>query len=396
MRYDICIIGGAGRVGLPLGISFARAGKNVVLYDINQEALSRISEGKMPFMEAGAGEILPMIIGKKLHVSSACSVISQARFVVVVIGTPVDEHLNPQFTIFKNFFSEIIAELSDDQHVILRSTVYPGTTEKLKVLLEQNGKKTKVSFCPERITQGNSLEELGSLPQIISSFDDASLQEVRELFLCISPDTVCLTPTEAELAKLFTNVWRYIQFSIANQFFQIAAQNGLDFYKIYSALRYQYPRAQGLPGAGWAAGPCLFKDTMQLAAYSNNTFFLGHASMLINEGLPNVIVQMLEQKHSLKEKTVGILGMTFKAEIDDIRESLSYKLKKLLEIKCKKVLCADPYVNDPKLIPAQDVVDCSDIVIIGAPHHAFRNLKIDFSSKIIADVWNFFGKGGLI
>jgi UDP-N-acetyl-D-mannosaminuronic acid dehydrogenase len=391
--YDICIVGGLGHVGLPLGISFAHSGKKVILYDIDVKAIDIVSQGKMPFIEAGAEDVLKKVLRKNLFISSDKHVISDSYFVVIVIGTPVDEHLNPKFTIFKRFFDEIIDLIQDDQHIILRSTVFPGSTEKIKHYLETKGKLTKVSFCPERIAQGKAMEELHTLPQIISSFDEDALSEVRELFSLLTKDIVVLTPVEAELAKLFTNVWRYIQFAISNQFYQITTNQGLDFYRIYDAITYNYPRARSFPPAGFAAGPCLFKDTMQLAAYSNNSFFLGHAAMLINEGLPNAIVQRLKDKYSLKEKTVGILGMTFKANNDDTRESLSFKLKKLLEIESKKVICSDVYIHEEDFVVPQDLVREADIVILATPHKEYANLNI--KEKVLVDVWNFYGEGGL-
>ena len=392
--YDICIIGGCGHVGLPLGIAFADVGKRVVLYDIDQNAIDTISRGKMPFMEEGAEEILTRVQDKKLFLSTEKGVISDSRFVIIIIGTPIDEHLNPRFTLFKKFLSDILKYLDDDQHIILRSTLFPGTTEKIKDILLANDKRTKVSFCPERIAEGKALEELKSLPQIVASFDDASFNEAKELFLTLTEHIISLEPKEAELAKLYTNVWRYIQFSISNQFYQIATQFDLDYYRIFDAVTYKYPRTKSLPRAGFAAGPCLFKDTMQLAAFSNNSFFLGHSAMLINEGLPNFIVQRLKDKLNLKDKVVGILGMAFKADIDDLRESLSYKLRKILEIESKQVLCTDPYVKDERMVSLEEVIDRSEILILGAPHSQYKEAKIDFSRKKVVDIWNFFGKGG--
>jgi UDP-N-acetyl-D-mannosaminuronic acid dehydrogenase len=394
--YDVCIVGGVGRVGLPLGISFAQSGKKVVLYDIDRKTMDIVLEGRMPFKEDGADEVLREVVGKTLFVSDERDSISQSTYVVIVIGTPVDEHLNPKFKVFKDFFLDIMDLIGDDQHIVLRSTVYPGTTEKVKDMLSSAGKSARVSFCPERIAEGKAMEELRSLPQIVSAFDDEALREAKDLFLSLTDDIVFLKPTEAEMAKLFINVWRYIQFSISNQFYLIASQNGFDYHKIYNALRHNYPRAQGFPGAGFTAGPCLFKDTMQLAAYSNNTFFLGHAAMLVNEGLPNFIVQKLKEKYSLKEKVVGILGMAFKADNDDARESLSYKLKKILDIEAKKTLCADPFVKDDSLVSVDEVINDSDIIVVGAPHSTFKDIEIDFSSKVVFDIWNFFGKGGCI
>jgi len=392
--YDVCIVGGVGHVGLPLGISLAHLGKKVMLYDINERAIQTVSQGKMPFTEAGAEEILEQVLEKSLFISCNKEVISDSYFVIIVIGTPVDEHLNPKFAIFKEFFDEIIDLIKDNQHIILRSTLFPGTTEKIKQYLELKGKHTKVSFCPERIAQGKAMEELRTLPQIVSSFDEESIREVKELFSQLTDEILFLSPMEAELAKLFTNVWRYIKFSISNQFYQIATQQGLDFYKIYNAITYKYPRADSFPSAGFAAGPCLFKDTMQLAAFSNNSFFLGHAAMLINEGLPNFIVQRLKDKYSLKNKTVGILGMAFKANNDDKRESLSYKLKKILEIEAKRILCSDVYIQEDSFVPADNLIKEAEIIILATPHKEYANLDIK-NDKILVDVWNFYGKGGL-
>jgi UDP-N-acetyl-D-mannosaminuronic acid dehydrogenase len=393
--YDICIIGGLGHVGLPLGISFAKAGKKVILYDINKNAIDMVSKGRMPFLEKGATKPLREKINKTLFASSDKNVISRSRFIILTIGTPIDEHLNPQFSLFKIFFEEITPLLNDRQHIIIRSTVYPGTTEKIQDLLRKTGKKTRISFCPERISEGNAMEELKSLPQIISSSNDESISEVSELFLSLTDQIITLRPIEAELAKLYTNVWRYLQFAISNQFYQIATQNNLDFYKIHDAVTNNYPRTRGFAKAGFTAGPCLFKDTMQLAAFANNNFFLGHSAMLINEGLPNFIIRKLKEKNDLKTKTVGILGMAFKGDSDDCRESLSYKLKKVLAIEAKKVLCSDPLVKDEKLVPVKELIKKSDIIIIGAPHSEYEKIKFDFKSKIVVDIWNFFGRGGL-
>jgi len=392
VEFDVCIIGGLGHIGLPLGISLANRGKKVMLYDINQQAIDIVSKGKVPFMEVGAEEILKIVIGKTLFISSDRDVISNCHYIIIIIGTPVDEHLNPKIKVFKTLFNEIIDRIRDGQHIVLRSTIFPGTTEKIKLFLESKGKSVKLSFCPERIAEGQAMEELRSLPQIISAYDDQSFMEAKELFSCLTDDLILLNPIEAELAKLFTNAWRYIQFAISNQFYEIASQQGLDFYRIYNAITYKYPRAKNFPTAGFAAGPCLFKDTMQLASYHNNNFFLGHAAMLINEGLPNFIVQRLKDIYQLNNKTVGILGMAFKADNDDKRESLSYKLKKILEIEAREVLCSDVFINEKGFISSKVLIKKSDIIILGAPHKEYKKLK--YGEKVVIDIWNFYKKGG--
>ncbi|MCU1591771.1 MAG: nucleotide sugar dehydrogenase [Frankiales bacterium] len=248
-----------------------------------------------------------------------------------------------------------------------------------------------VSFCPERIAEGRAMTELFTLPQIVGARDDRARERASRLFGALTDDIVHLSPEEAELAKLFTNTWRYIKFAAANQFFMMANDRGLDFERIRQAVVHDYPRAADMPGAGFAAGPCLFKDTMQLAAFNNNNFTLGHSAMLVNEGLPLYVVARLEEQRDLTELTVGILGMAFKAGSDDTRSSLSYKLKRILEFKAARVLCTDPYVvTDPSLVPLEQVLAESDVLVVATPHPQYRDLTTDLP---VADVWNVLGEG---
>jgi UDP-N-acetyl-D-mannosaminuronic acid dehydrogenase len=192
------------------------------------------------------------------------------------------------------------------------------------------------------------------------------------------------------LAKLFANSWRYLNFAISNQFYTLAQSYGLDFYRIHDAVTREYPRMRGFARAGFAAGPCLLKDTLQLAAFSGNNFFMGHAAMLVNEGLPNFVVDEL-RRESLNDKTVAILGMAFKGDSDDIRDSLSFKLRKLLEVHAREVLCTDPYINDASFVPLEDAIERADIIILGAPHSVYRDLQIPAGKKLV-DVWAFFAR----
>ena len=255
--------------------------------------------------------------------------------------------------------------------------------------LNEKGLSISVAFCPERVAQGHSLKEIKELPQIISAFDTKTLSKVRRVFSHFSQDIIEVKPIEAELAKLMTNSFRYIQFAIVNQFYMLASENGIDFEAILHACRYNYPRMTGMPGPGFAAGPCLVKDTMQLAAYNQNQFILGHAAMLINEGLPLHIVKLAKKEYDLSKITAGILGMAFKGNIDDKRDSLSYKLKKILTLECTRVLCTDPYVHDDELVPLEKVLCEADIIFLGAPHTVYKEVNIPHD-KVVYDVWGFF------
>ena len=184
-----------------------------------------------------------------------------------------------------------------------------------------------------------------------------------------------------------------MKFAVANQFFMIAHQAGIDYTNVLRAIREDYPRAQDLPGPGFAAGPCLFKDTMQLAAFTADHFPIGQSAMQVNEGLPAYIVSALERRYgSLHGRTVGILGMAFKAESDDTRASLSFKLRKLLAWAGARVLCTDPYVVDERLVPLDQVVAESEVIVLGVPHRAYRGLSFGVERDVV-DIWGALGDG---
>lgn len=395
MQYDLCVIGGLGRAGLPLSVVFACCGKNVLVYDKNEAAAEVVRSGIMPFREeAGEKWLGDALKSGRLAVTSDPRQIGNARILVVIIGTPVDDHLNPKLDTMMDFLEEITPYVVDGQYILMRSTVFPGTTQLVAEYFARQGKKIRVAFCPERIAEGRAFDELFVLPQIVSAFHPDDVEEMRRLFAVIGCETVELSPMEAELGKLFTNVWRYCQFAISNQFYMIANNYNLDFYRIYDAITHKYPRIQGMATPGFAAGPCLFKDTLQLAAFNNNLFGLGYAAVTTNEGLPSHIVDRLRRSHDLKTKVVGILGMTFKANSDDRRGSLSFKLRRILRWEAADVLSTDVYLKDPDLMPVDEVVARSDILILACPHREYRAL--DLKNKVVVDVWNFFGKGGAI
>ena len=393
---DFCIIGGAGHVGLPLAIILASKGQNVLIHDINKSVMDTIQQGHMPFMEHGAEPLLKKVLSEgRLAFSADIGCLQDIPIVVMIIGTPIDEFFNPDYKVFKRWMDDNLPFLSDDQLLILRSTVYPGTTQWLHNYFRSRGKRTRVAYCPERIVQGDAIEELQKLPQIVSGTTPEALQAACDVFRLIAPEVVEMTPIEAEFAKLFANAYRYIEFAVANQFYMITHAAGVDYYNILEGLKKNYPRCDGIPRAGFAAGPCLFKDTMQLSAFATNQFSLGQAAMLVNEGLILYIADQLLKDEPLHNLTVGLIGMAFKPDIDDTRSSLSYKLKKILAIKVKEVLTTDPHVTtDPDLLPVEEVIDRSDLLILCVPHSAYKGL--DLKNKRFIDIWGFMRNMGAV
>jgi UDP-N-acetyl-D-mannosaminuronic acid dehydrogenase len=387
---DLVVVGGCGHVGLPLALALADCGFRVGVDDTDAAKVEQVKRGRVPFLENGAEELLKKLLPTgRLEFASDPRLLARTDTIILVIGTPIDEFMNPSVRIFDRVLDELIPHLKSGCLVVLRSTVFPGTTETVQRRLRTAGVEADVVFCPERIAEGHALEELRTLPQLIGAGSDAAFERASALFQRLGVPVIRTTPPEAELAKLLTNTWRYMKFAIANQFFQIVHRSGLDYNRVLDAVRHDYPRAQDLPGPGFAAGPCLLKDTMQLSAFTPDHFPLGQAAMQVNEGLPGYIVDTLNSRRTLSGRTVGILGMAFKGESDDARASLSYKLRKLAAFKGARVLCTDPYIEDPTFQPLETVVAESDLLIVAAPHHAYR--RLDLSGREVVDIWGVTG-----
>jgi UDP-N-acetyl-D-mannosaminuronic acid dehydrogenase len=395
-RADLTVVGGAGHVGIPLVLAFAEAGMTVNVNDLNEATLASLRSGRLPFIEHGAAPLLTKALAaNRLIFTSSPSAISRSGPVIVTIGTPVDEFLNPVQAAVQRCIDDLLPHMSDDQLLVLRSTVYPGTTAWLDDYLKRVGRKNKVAFCPERVVQGYGIKELREMPQIVSGTTAEAEQEAAELFRRIAPEIVAVKPIEAEFAKLFSNAYRYIEFATSNQFYMIAKSAGADYQAITRAMKQNYSRLKSFPTPGFSAGPCLFKDTMQLAAYARNQFGLGHAAMQVNEGLVLHLVDDLRRAYDVSKMTVGLLGMAFKAEVDDTRASLSYKLKRTLQMCARDVLTTDPFVTtDPSILPLDQVVARSDILILCTPHSAYA--AADLKGKPVVDVWGFLKNANVV
>jgi UDP-N-acetyl-D-mannosaminuronic acid dehydrogenase len=389
VTYDICVVGGAGHVGAPLSAVLAARGFRTLIYDLNENAVASILEGRFPFVEEGGEAVLRQALASgSLSGTSRKEDVAQARTVVITIGTPIDEFQNPVWDAVTRCVGDLLPSLQNTELLILRSTVAPGTTERLQRFLTERGFDIPVAFCPERVVQGLAVDEIQRMPQIVSGTSPLALRRASDIWSRIATSLVPMEPMEAEFAKLFCNGYRYIQFAASNQFFMMARNAGCDYQRIVAGMKQDYPRMSGFPSAGFTAGPCLLKDTLQLAAGSNYQFGLGYAAIHVNEGLPAFVVNDITRRFPLPEMTVGILGMAFKGGSDDIRSSLSYKLKKLLRVHARDVLTTDPLVTtDPELRPLTDVIESSDLLIIGAPHAEYASVHLH--RKPVVDVWSF-------
>jgi len=384
-KKHISIIGGAGHVGLPLALAFAEKKFKIHLIDNNKKSLETIKSNKMPFMEFGANKVLNKSLKNKLfYFETDLKNLSASKFIIICIGTPVNSKLKPNLKDFFNLIFKLKKYVKKDQLIIVRSSVYPGTIEKIKKILKTKNKN--IVYCPERIVQSKSLIELPKLPQIIASDKAKIFMETKKLFKKITEKIIKTSVLEAELIKLYSNANRYINFAIANQLYSICHIHNLNFDRIRDIMQDGYARNLNLTKAGFTSGPCLLKDTMQLHSFCNNNFELGSAAMKINEKIPDLIIEKLKKYKSYKKKTIGLLGLAFKGETDDIRDSLSIKLLNKLKKLKLKILQSDEYYKNKKNVSKEKLVLKSNIIIFGAPHKAYNNLKISKNKKII-DIW---------
>ncbi|MCL5432532.1 MAG: nucleotide sugar dehydrogenase [Patescibacteria group bacterium] len=408
-RKKLVAVIGIGRVGFPLALVLANSGFYV--YGIEKDAIKAelINKGKMPFMEDGAKKILKKVIGKNFTVTPDYSCIEKCDYIILTLGTPIDENMNPILDQVCAAVNSMRQFLRPGQTLILRSTVSPGTTQYVKSMLEdlnsfKIGKNFFLAFCPERIAEGRAIREIETIPQMIGGLDRKSSIKAQELFRKIGVKTIISDDISAELAKLFTNMYRYINLAIANEFMVLADSHKRDIHEIINLVNFGYTRG-GLNSPGLTGGPCLFKDGFFLI--SDLPFGdLISTSWKINESIPLFLVKKVKNVIQLKNKKVTILGMAFKAEIDDIRESLSFKVRKALFREQANVTLQDPYTKEYQHQKIeQDVykaVENADLIFIGTNHNEYKRLDIKKIIKnakkncLVCDVWNVFGTGKIL
>jgi len=395
-EYKVGIVGGCGRVGLPLGLSFVRKGLKVLVIDIDKEAVEKTMNKEMPFFEPNAEKILQDAVSNgNFHCTTDQSKISQAEYVIIVPGTPIDFDFIPDLTQIDSVIKSIIPYLRNSQVLIFRSTLAAKSTDYIKNFIEANtkfviGQDLFLSFAPERIVQSDAIREIEKLPQIIGTYDNNTYKKVKKLFDVICPETLQTTPLEAELAKLFTNCYRYANFALANEFYMIASSLGANIFNITNAINHNYSRAN-IPKPGFAKGPCLGKDTWILLSSLPSLFsFTGviSSSFRVNEGLPSFIVGEIKKKADLSKSKIALLGLTFKKDCDDIRDSLSTKLLKILKNEFVECETHDPFVDKKDL---KKILKGKNVVIIAVNHSSYEAMDIaNYVEKgtLIVDIWN--------
>ena len=404
-KHDVSVVG-LGRVGLPLALSFADRGLGVVGVDRDPARLAAVRDGVMPFQEEGTQELLDRVRkGDRLHLSEQIENAADARYIVLTLGTPNLWHIEIDITDIRSVLDSLLGVLRPGHSVVLRSTVAPGTTEFVAGYLEkqrglQVGKDVFVAHAPERIAENHFLEEIASLPHIIGGVDEQSTEQVAQLFETFGSRIVKTTPAQAELAKIWTNIFRYTNFALPNLLMMNCEQYGANVFEVIDLINREYPRG-GIAMPGLTGGTCLRKDFAFSEERSSAPGMLLAVSR-VNESVPLFLVEGIKGRiGSLRDKKVAVLGLTFKRNSDDLRDSLSLKLVRLLERELADVVTHDPHapVAGEELVEA---VSSASVVIVATNHDEFTRPQllrsiIDRAGEdcLVVDPWNAFGSAAV-
>lgn len=403
--FDVCIVG-TGRVGLPLGLSFLEAGVAVTGVDVDPALREAVNTGRMPFHEPGYEAL---IASRRFVVHADPAVVARARAIVITVGTPLHNHIETDLRQIQRVLESVAPHLRRGHLVCLRSTVAPGTTHFVERWLHRHtdfkvGRDLLLAFCPERIAEGKAYEEIRSLPQIVGAEDAESQEAAAVLFGRLAPEIMRTNFVSAELVKLFNNIARYVHFALANQFALIADTHGANIHEIRHMANHHYPRNH-IAAPGLTAGTCLRKDFGMINEWSPYPDLLLSAWKM-NEYIPAFLVQHLRQRTPLQDRRVAMLGYSFKADTDDVRDSLAPKLYRYLERETPlEIRVSDGNLPDPtpaesgtaplRNWPLDEALAEVDCVFVATNHReygpALQRLALTRPHAWVADIWNVGG-----
>ena len=399
MSSDVAVIG-LGRVGLPLALAFADAGLSVIGVDNDPARIAALRDGRMPFDEPGAQAILDRV-APRLELCERAADAHRARHIVLTLGTPAMSHIEIDLRQIRSVLDDLLPHLREGHALHLRSTIAPNTTDFVAGYLEKHrgfavGTDVFVAHVPERIASAKFFEEISTLPCIVGGVGERSGEVAAKLFEVLGAPIVQTTPVQAELAKIWTNILRYTTFALPNLLMMDCDQYDANVFEVVELINNDYPRG-GMKLPGFTAGTCLRKDFAFSEERSNAPGMLLAVSR-VNESVPLFLVQGLKRRlGSLKDKKIAVLGLAFKSDTDDERDSLSYKLIRLLERELADVAIHDPHVPEPTQ-PLGDAVLDADAVVVATNHSAFRTRdalqQIAEGARreaIVVDPWNCWG-----
>src|SRR3954465_10255312 len=396
MEQSVAVIG-LGRGGLPLALSFAKRGLRVIGGGRDEGVLRSLGAGTMPFNETGTQELLEEVLRDgDFERTRTVADAAAADHVVLTLGTPTHVHIEIDVSQIRGVIDDLLPVLREGHLLVLRSTVAPGTTEWVAGYIEQRrgftpGEDLFVAHVPERIAENHFLEEINTLPTIVGGVGRDSGERAAELFRCFGTEIELTTPVQAELAKIWTNILRYTEFALPNLLMMNCEQYGANVFEVIELINHDYPRG-GMAQPGLTAGTCLRKDFAFSEERSSAPGMLLAVSR-VHETMPQFLVQGLKRRmgDSLTGCKVAVLGLTFKRNSDDLRDSLSFKLIRLLERELAHVTRHAPHVPDESE-PLDSALAGADAVIVATNHSEFEGVLASIPDRaLVVDPWNVTG-----
>ena len=398
MEQSVAVVG-LGRVGLPLALSFADRGLRVIGVEREESVLRSLDSGQMPFHETGTQELLKRVLERGgFERTRSVRDAAAADHIVLTLGTPAHVHIEIDVSQIRDVLDDLMPVLREGQSLVLRSTVAPGTTEWVAGYIEQRrgfrvGEDMFVSHVPERIAENHFLEEIATLPTIVGGVGEGSGARAAELFEAFGTEIEHTTPVQAELAKIWTNILRYAQFALPNLLMMNCEQYDANVFEVIELINHDYPRG-GMGRPGLTAGTCLRKDFAFSEERSSAPGMLLAVSR-VHETVPLFLVEGLKRRlgGTLRDRKVAVLGLTFKRDSDDVRDSLAFKLIRLLERELAHVAPHDPHVPD-QCEPIEAALDGADAVVVATDHSAFNGIAARLPrGAVLVDPWNVSGSG---
>jgi UDP-N-acetyl-D-mannosaminuronic acid dehydrogenase len=403
MTADVSIIG-LGRVGLPLALCFADRGLNVIGVDRDLGRLESLRAGRMPFEEPETQEMLERVLAAgRLEVSDRAEDAANAKDIVLTLGTPSFSHIEIDMRDIRTVLDGLLPVLRPGHAIMLRSTVAPGTTAFVAGYIAQRrnlrpGEDIFVVHCPERIVGGRFVEEIDTLPCIVGGTDPQSTERAAKLFGVFKAEICRTTAEQAELAKIWSNIMRYTKFALPNLLMMDCEKYGANVFDVIDLINRDYPRG-GMASPGLTAGTCLRKDFAFSEERSNAPGMLLAVSR-VNESVPLFLVEGAKARlGSLAGRRVAVLGLSFKRDSDDERDSLAPKLVRLLERELAEVHICDPHAHS-LTEPLEEAVRDAEAVFVATNHSDFETpearsaiLRLSAPGCLLADPWNSLGDG---
>ena len=375
---NICVIG-LGYIGLPTACLFANAGYGVVGVDVNHDTIEKLNHRELPFKEKG----LEALFESALTNMRFKNEVEEADVFLIAVPTPLDKEAKMADLRFVREATESISNyVTEANLVILESTVPPGTCERLILPMLKN--KAHLVHCPERAIPGNTIHEMIFNNRIIGSNENESGEQAKEIYSSFVKGNIYLTNLRtAEMVKVMENTFRDINIALANEFAQIAEESGVNIWEAIE-LANKHPRVNILkPGPG-VGGHCIAIDPWFLVENSVRSRIVNLARE-INESMPRHLLRLVKEIGIGTPGTITVLGVAYKSEVDDTRETPALKFIKLAENEGYEVKVHDPYVKEfeYEILGLEEAVKDSDCIVVITDHSKFKEIEPEEISKLM-------------